>query len=60
MREGLLRRVSEDPPVAAVDLREAEDPDLLEISSGMGLALSLDEMRAIKEEFGRPLTDVEL
>jgi phosphoribosylformylglycinamidine synthase len=60
LREGLIRRVSEDPPVSAADLREAEDADLLEISSCMGLALSLHEMKAIKEEFGRPLTDVEL
>ncbi|MBC7119962.1 MAG: phosphoribosylformylglycinamidine synthase subunit PurL [Candidatus Methanosuratus sp.] len=60
MREGLIRRVSEDPPIVAVDLREAEDADLLEISRGMGLALSLPEMKAIKEKFGRPLTDVEL
>ncbi len=59
MREGLLRRILEIPLVE-LDLSKADDGDLLEISQTMGLALSLDEMRALKERYARPLTDVEL
>src|SRR3990170_1730422 len=52
-------------PFELVDVRllDAEDADLAAISDGMGLALSVDEMRRIQEHFrgvGRDPTDVEL
>ena len=52
-------------PFELVDVRllDAGDADLAAISDGMGLALSVDEMRRIQEHFrgvGRDPTDVEL
>ena len=49
--------------VYEVDLFSANDKELLEISSQMGLALSVDEMKMIRDYFkkkGRLPTDIEL
>ncbi len=50
-------------PLHDVLLRAAPDEDLAQISDGMGLALSVDEMRVVQAYFakeGREPTDVEL
>ncbi|MBO3800610.1 MAG: phosphoribosylformylglycinamidine synthase subunit PurL [Candidatus Brockarchaeota archaeon] len=47
--------------VYAIDLASADDNDLLEISREMGLNISLDRMKYLKQYFkNRPPTDVEL
>ncbi|UCE80291.1 MAG: phosphoribosylformylglycinamidine synthase subunit PurL [Methanobacteriota archaeon] len=57
--------IPQDVPfeLSEIDLAGASDDDLIEISRDSGTALSLDEMRRIKEHFvrrGRNPTDVEL
>jgi phosphoribosylformylglycinamidine synthase len=50
-------------PFTEIDLKRASDGELLAISEEMGLSLSLDEMRKVKDHFvskGRDPTDVEL
>lgn len=59
------RYVPQDVPfeLKEINLEEASDDDLLEISRESGTGLSLDEMRRIKDYFaarGRRPTDVEL
>ncbi|KON31312.1 hypothetical protein AC482_01060, partial [miscellaneous Crenarchaeota group-15 archaeon DG-45] len=47
----------------AVDLKEAGDDELGEIAASLGLGLTLDEMRAIRDHYaavGRVASDVEL
>jgi len=47
--------------VYAIDLASADDNDLIEISRSMGLNISLDRMKYLKQYFkDRPPTDVEL
>ncbi|RJS90473.1 phosphoribosylformylglycinamidine synthase subunit PurL [Candidatus Bathyarchaeota archaeon] len=61
-RERITRR--EVPfPLYEVDLAGAGDEELLEIKEALGLGLSLEEMRALRDHFeglGRRATDVEL
>ena len=57
--------IKRDVPFALydVDIKSATDDELVELSSDMGLALSLDEMKVIADYFkkeGRDPTDVEL
>ncbi|MCQ5341104.1 MAG: phosphoribosylformylglycinamidine synthase subunit PurL, partial [Candidatus Methanomethylicia archaeon] len=54
----IIRR--EEIPVLEFDLSNANDNELIDLSNKLGLALSLNEMKVIKENFKRPLTDVEL
>jgi phosphoribosylformylglycinamidine synthase len=64
--EGLgdrVRRRSLPFSLHDVVLRDATDRDLAEISEGLGLALSVEEMRRIQDHFrgfGRDPTDVEM
>jgi len=60
LKGGLLKRTSDKLELMTLDLSLAGEKDLLEISERMGLALSLDEMKFIKERASRPLTDVEI
>jgi len=60
LRKALIEKASDDPEVYTIDLKDADDADLVEISSEMGLALSLDEMNALKKLLNRDPTDVEL
>ncbi len=60
MRKALIGKASDDPEVYTINLRGADDADLVQISSEMGLALSLDEMNALKKRLNRDPTDVEL
>lgn len=46
--------------VAFFELSKANDEELMKISNALGLALSLEEMKAIKSHFKRKVTDVEL
>jgi len=59
VKSGLLRRASDKVDLFTVDLSAASDKDLMEISGTMGLSLSLDEMRCLKDGF-KALTDAEL
>lgn len=59
MKSGLLRRASNKVDLFTVDLSAASDKDLMEISGTMGLSLSPDEMRCLKDRF-KALTDAEL
>jgi phosphoribosylformylglycinamidine synthase len=54
----IIRR--KEIPVLEFDLSNANDNELIDLSNKLGLALSLNEMKVIKENFKRPLTDVEL
>ncbi|MDY0293135.1 MAG: phosphoribosylformylglycinamidine synthase subunit PurL [Candidatus Methanomethylophilaceae archaeon] len=50
-------------PLVDIDILDAADEELMQISSDMGLNLSLDEMKTVREYFkaeGRTSTDVEL
>jgi phosphoribosylformylglycinamidine synthase len=50
-------------PLFEIDLQSATDEDLLKLSSELGIGLSLDEMKSVREHFvakGRRPTDVEL
>lgn len=52
-----------DETVDLIDLREADDDELLEISKDRRLSMDLHEMRAIQKYYrteGRPATDIEL
>ena len=63
MIERLLIRKNLPFQLYEVNLKEASEEDLLNISMNLGLSLSLDEMKKIKEYFmnkGRNPTDVEL
>ncbi|MEM2352216.1 MAG: phosphoribosylformylglycinamidine synthase subunit PurL [Thermoproteota archaeon] len=63
MREQLYIRKSLPFDVYEVNILEAGDDDLIRVSEEMGLALNLEEMRAIKSYFsrkGRNPTDIEL
>ncbi|MCS7138980.1 MAG: phosphoribosylformylglycinamidine synthase subunit PurL [Crenarchaeota archaeon] len=56
-----MKKLYEDLEVYVIDLSSANDNELLEISREMGLNISLDRMRYLKQCFrNRPLTDVEL
>ncbi|MGB9717491.1 MAG: phosphoribosylformylglycinamidine synthase subunit PurL [Thermoproteota archaeon] len=56
-----MRKLYEDLEVYTIDLSSASDADLLEISREMGLSMSLERMRYLKQFFReRPPTDVEL
>lgn len=51
------------PQVYEIDILNASDEDLIEISEEMGLALNLEEMKKVKEYYarkGRNPTDIEL
>jgi phosphoribosylformylglycinamidine synthase II len=61
----MSRYVKKDVPfeLNEVNLRNAEDEDLLQISSKLGIGLNLNEMRIVQAYFGRKKrnpTDVEL
>ena len=61
--EHLLRRKCSGCDVHEIDLFSANDDELREMSSTLGLSLSLEEMTAIRRHFrtvGRLPTDVEL
>ncbi|MCQ5376058.1 MAG: AIR synthase-related protein, partial [Methanomassiliicoccales archaeon] len=61
--ENLIRRRGVSFELAEIDLLSATDHDLVEISQAMGLNLSLEEMKRIKQYFERKSrlpTDVEL
>ncbi|MEM3466963.1 MAG: AIR synthase related protein, partial [Candidatus Jordarchaeales archaeon] len=61
MKPSLLRKPYDDLEVYTIDLSSASDEDLLEISREMGLSMSLERMRYLKQYFKeRPPTDVEL
>uniref|UniRef100_A0A7C3ILJ5 Phosphoribosylformylglycinamidine synthase subunit PurL n=1 Tax=Candidatus Methanomethylicus mesodigestus TaxID=1867258 RepID=A0A7C3ILJ5_9CREN len=60
MAERLLRKTDNSIQVYDFDLAQADDDQLLQISANMGIALNLDEMKALKKHFKRPLTDVEI
>ncbi len=60
MRKVLVRKASDDLEVYTINLGSADEGELVQISSEMGLALSLDEMNALKKLFSRAPTDVEL
>ncbi|HPC27566.1 MAG TPA: hypothetical protein PKX17_02450, partial [Candidatus Methanomethylicus sp.] len=60
MRKALIKKASDSPEVYTINLRDANDEELVRISGEMGLALSLAEMRALKKIFAKALTDVEL
>ena len=58
-----MSRKLQDPPVVEVDIHAASDDQLMEMSQEMGLSLSLDEMKTVREYFaneGRSPTDIEL
>ena len=62
MSEFMIRR-SLQVPLFEADLLSASDDDLRKISSDMALALSLEEMRTVRDYFsreGRNPTDIEL
>ncbi|MCS7098684.1 MAG: phosphoribosylformylglycinamidine synthase subunit PurL [Candidatus Methanomethyliaceae archaeon] len=46
--------------ISFFDLSRANDEELMEISRTLGLALNLEEMKAIRSHFKRWITDVEL
>ncbi|MBM4237090.1 MAG: phosphoribosylformylglycinamidine synthase II, partial [Euryarchaeota archaeon] len=59
----LVRRREVPFELAEVDILGAEEKDLVDISTSLGLNLSLEEMKTIRRYFaekGRPPTDVEL
>ena len=59
----MYRRLDYPFEVYEIDVLKANDEDLVKISTDLGLALSLDEMKRVKEYFrskGRNPTDVEL
>ncbi len=61
--DGLFKKIRADIETYEVDLKDVSDAELLEISSRMGLALALPEMKRIREYFGkqgRNPTDIEL
>ncbi len=60
MRKELVKKASEFLEVYAIDLKSADSNELIEISGEMGLALSLDEMNALKMILEKAPTDVEL
>lgn len=60
MRKALIKKASDSPEVYTINLRGADDEDLVQISGEMGLALSLAEMKALKKRFAKAPTDVEL
>ncbi|MBO3808740.1 MAG: phosphoribosylformylglycinamidine synthase subunit PurL [Candidatus Brockarchaeota archaeon] len=56
-----MRKLYDDLEVYVIDLSSANDNELLEISREMGLNISLDRMKYLKQYFSnRPPTDVEL
>ncbi len=58
-----MRMREKFPGVYEIELLDASDEELVEMSEAMGLALSLEEMRKLKEFFtslGRNPTDVEI
>lgn len=56
-----MKRLYTDLEVYIIDLSLADDSDLIEISREMGLNISLERMRYLKQYFKeRPPTDVEL
>ena len=58
-----MSRKLQDPPVVEVDIHAASEDQLMEMSQEMGLSLSLDEMKTVREYFaneGRSPTDIEL
>ncbi|MBS7637730.1 hypothetical protein KEJ49_02405, partial [Candidatus Bathyarchaeota archaeon] len=61
-----MRRVRRAPlpfPYHLIDLRGAEDGELIEIAALLGLGLSLEELRSIRDHYdnlGREASDVEL
>jgi phosphoribosylformylglycinamidine synthase II len=60
LKREIIKKASDRINLCRVNLRAAEDEELLEISSKMGLALSLEEMRSLKNHFKNAPTDVEL
>jgi len=63
LRASLYTKKDVPFPLTEIDLKNAAEEDLAEISNEMGLALSLDEMRTVREYFiarRRNPTDVEL
>ena len=60
MKREIIKKASDRINLCRVNLRAAEDEELVEISSKMGLALSLEEMRSLKNHFKNAPTDVEL
>ncbi|MDD1776239.1 MAG: phosphoribosylformylglycinamidine synthase subunit PurL [Candidatus Methanomethylicus sp.] len=60
MKKQIIKKVNARISLRMIDLKAADDRELKEISSVMGLALSLDEMKALKGHFSTMPTDVEL
>ena len=61
--EDLFKKIRPDIETYEVNLQVASDKELLDVSSRMGLALALPEMKRIKDYFGkqeRNPTDIEL
>jgi phosphoribosylformylglycinamidine synthase II len=58
-----IRRSPLPPPTSLIDLRGAGDDELVEIAGALGLGLSLEELRCIRDHYtrlGRDASDVEL
>ena len=61
--ESLMSPKLQEPLVMEVDIHAASDEQLMEMSQEMGLSLSLDEMKTVREYFageGRSPSDIEL
>ncbi len=61
--EDLINQGGRGAPVAELDIHAASEEQLMEMSAELGLSLSLDEMKSVREHFaaeGRCPTDIEL